>query len=389
MRPPSGDGETALGVRLQWTPEQPVGAHDEHAHHCNPDDGLAGVSHRGRIGDICSQSICRKRGVPVGHDLGDDGGVPRAARRGDAASAPRAEHRRQDQLGPPLPRVQMERPRGLAQVIGNGRSARNHVEQDVPLRSQRHEQNAAPADVDMPGDEPQCDEREREVRGEARQHLHQRLHEPGNPRIHADPHADRYPDDGAHHGQQRHAHERDQSQDHRVADLGEPLAVRDETPQHPQTGQAGHSHERHKCDVECAAPGAGGRPACAGTAQRAGQPEHQIGDGPAHESQRIRNAGTPQNRQHQTRLVLHGLVLRDAELLGPRRQRLPQQHVDEQHHDDHGHDGPQHLAQLFVLGRHRHEAAEAGQCVRPVVHGDHLRGRQEEPAAADAHHAVP
>ena len=148
----------------------------------------------------------------------------------------------------------MECPRGLAQVIGNGRSARNHVEQDVPLRSQRHEQNAAPADVDMPGDEPQCDEREREVRGEARQHLRQRLHEPGNPRIHADLHAGRHPDDGAHHGQQRHAHERDQSQNHRVADLGEPLAVRDETHQHPQTGQAGHSHERHKRDVECATP---------------------------------------------------------------------------------------------------------------------------------------
>ena len=26
-------------------------------HHGNPDDGLAGVSHRGRIGDICSQMV--------------------------------------------------------------------------------------------------------------------------------------------------------------------------------------------------------------------------------------------------------------------------------------------------------------------------------------------
>jgi len=53
-----------------------------------------------------------------------------------------------------------------------------------------HQQDSADVERDAGVDECQRDEREEEVRREARQQLHDRLGQPADPRVHADPHAD-------------------------------------------------------------------------------------------------------------------------------------------------------------------------------------------------------
>ena len=83
-----------------------------------------------------------------GHVLGDDAGVPRAARRRHPAGDQVRETRPADRATEALPAVQAVAARRLAQIGGDGHRAGDDVEQDVPLRAQQHQHDAAPAERD-------------------------------------------------------------------------------------------------------------------------------------------------------------------------------------------------------------------------------------------------
>ena len=93
-----------------------------------------------------------------------------------------------------LPTADAEVVHRFAQVRRDRHRARDRVEQDVPLRAERHQHDAAPVQADAGRDQERGEEREQEVRGEAREDLHDRLRVAGQAGRHADLHADRHPD---------------------------------------------------------------------------------------------------------------------------------------------------------------------------------------------------
>src|SRR6202034_4507624 len=76
----SGHPIFALGVVIQGPPEEPVDDHHEQAHHAHAENDLVEVAHRRRIRDVGAKSFGADFRVSPGHQLGDLGGVPRAAR---------------------------------------------------------------------------------------------------------------------------------------------------------------------------------------------------------------------------------------------------------------------------------------------------------------------
>ena len=84
---------------------------------------------------------------------------------------------------------------GLLEVRGDRHRPCDHVEKDIPLRAERHQQDAAEVDRNVRGDEKRDDERERHVDRERRRDLRQRLRNPRHARSHSDPDADRRPDE--------------------------------------------------------------------------------------------------------------------------------------------------------------------------------------------------
>ena len=150
------------------------------------------------------------------------------------------------------------------------------------MRAQRHQQDTAPVDIHTARHEPQRDEREREVRGEAGQHLHNRLHKPRNARIHADHRANRHPNHRAGEREQRHAQERHHAQHERLPELAESRIAMNHQHKLHQSERTRCQHQYCEYHVKRAA--ACGlhvrRPTSTGPTQRAGQRVEQVADRP-------------------------------------------------------------------------------------------------------------
>ena len=97
-----------------------------------------------------------------GHQLGHDRRVPGGARRRDAAGHVGREHRRQDDLAPALAAREAHGRHHLDHVVGDGAGARDDVEEDVPLRAERHQEDRADVQREADRDEDRRDEREEE-----------------------------------------------------------------------------------------------------------------------------------------------------------------------------------------------------------------------------------
>ena len=80
-------------------PDQPVERDDVEAHHDHAGQDLRRmIPGRGRLGDVGPEAGGDQVVVAVGDDLGDDRGVPGAARRGDPAGDVGREDAGQDEL---------------------------------------------------------------------------------------------------------------------------------------------------------------------------------------------------------------------------------------------------------------------------------------------------
>ena len=132
----------------------------------------------------------------------------------------------------------------------------DHVEQDVPLGAQGHQQDAAVVQAEPDVQEENDGEREDEVRREAGEYLHDRLQVLGDPGIEADPDADRHPD----HRRHRHHHgdpqEGQEAQPERVPEDAEALLPGGDVGQHAVQAVAEHGgDDRGEGDVGGAPPG--------------------------------------------------------------------------------------------------------------------------------------
>src|SRR5205085_6803037 len=71
--------------------------------------------------------------------LGHDACIPTAARRGNRSRHVIWKYGRQRDLAPPQPAANLQVCPDIAQLRGDRRGTRDHVEQDVPLRPQNHQ----------------------------------------------------------------------------------------------------------------------------------------------------------------------------------------------------------------------------------------------------------
>ena len=80
-------------------------------------------------------------------------------------------------------RLKWNRLGDFLEIRRNRAGARNHVEQDVPLRAEQHQQYRADAESAAQLDDGQQQDRKQRRRGNRSRDLRNRLQEPGEPRI--------------------------------------------------------------------------------------------------------------------------------------------------------------------------------------------------------------
>src|SRR6516164_8136779 len=114
----SVEAEAPLGHAVKRAPEYPVEQDDINRHHGDPQDDMGEIAGIGRGGDIGAESMGLQMGVTPAHILGDDAGVPAAARGCHRPSDVIGEDPGQNDLAPPLPAADPEIRRRIPEVVG-------------------------------------------------------------------------------------------------------------------------------------------------------------------------------------------------------------------------------------------------------------------------------
>src|SRR5712692_2566848 len=156
-----------LGQVVEASPDQAVDADHVDAHDDDTGEDAWEVADTRGLGDVGAQPGGDEMVVAEVDDLGHDRRVPRATRGGDAAGDIGGEDARQDQPLPTLARGQAEVGGHLSEIVGDRHAPGDGVEQDVPLRPQRHEEDAAHVQAETEMDERDGGEREQQDGREA------------------------------------------------------------------------------------------------------------------------------------------------------------------------------------------------------------------------------
>ena len=120
--------------------------------------------------------------------LGDDAGIPRAARRSDHASKEIRKDSRKDQLSPAFHATDAAYRADFLQVGRNCHRPSDDVEQNVPLRSEQEKQDGANAEPSAQTNQDQQDDREKSVRRDGGSDLGQRLRDASQARAESNLH---------------------------------------------------------------------------------------------------------------------------------------------------------------------------------------------------------
>src|SRR5476649_165637 len=200
--------QPALGHAVQPAPDEVVEAHDEDAHHADAQRDAREVAGRRHLGDVAAQAVRLQGGRTPADVFGDDGGVPRAAGGGDGAGDETGEDRRQQVATPFEPAGQAEILRGVAQLGRHGGGAGDDVEQQIPLRPEYHQRRQPDVGIEVEAHDQHHRHREHQIGREGGEELRHRLGARGPARVHADPDADRHPDQRGQRQQQDHAQQR-------------------------------------------------------------------------------------------------------------------------------------------------------------------------------------
>src|ERR1700687_4026821 len=121
----------------------------------------------------------------------DDAGVPRAARCGNHASDEIRENGRQDEVAPAIPGAEAVDLRGFLEVGGNGHGAGDDVEEDVPLRAEKHQEHGGNLKAAAEAKQKKKNNRKQGGGGNGGGHLHDRLRDARQAGIRTDGDADR------------------------------------------------------------------------------------------------------------------------------------------------------------------------------------------------------
>ena len=380
--------EAPFGETVERPPHQAIAGHDHERHDADAQHDARIVAGSACFGDVGAEAGGLELGVAPARHLGDDAGVPRAARRGERAGDVVRQDPGQDDLAPPLPGAQAKQGRDLAQVGREGAGAGDDVEQDVPLRAQHHQRAEPDVGIEAPGDDDHDRHGEQHVGREGRQELRHRLHARGRPRTQPDPDADRHPDDAGQRNQDRDAEQGQQAEpDRRQHVAGAERGAREQHDVPQRVGDDGKHDQQPQAVGQTAGSGTAHGPRRPREAQR--QLRYARGhpaDGRRHAAHHL--AAPPQIVDPGARTLGRGGLL-EAELIGPRHDRPEQQLVIGQDHRRHDDDGQDHRMDVLGVDRDREPRADARQLHRGVADRDRLRGDDEEPAARHRHHRIP
>src|SRR6267143_693798 len=133
--------EAGRGEAIEAAPQQAVDEHDDGGHderRSQQHDEAAGVA---GAADGAAEAGGRNDAALEMKIFRDDAGVPGAARCGHQAGDEIRKNSRQDEITPAIPRTEAVDLRGFLEVRGNGHGAGDDVEEDVPLRSEKHQEH--------------------------------------------------------------------------------------------------------------------------------------------------------------------------------------------------------------------------------------------------------
>ena len=121
----------------------------------------------------------------------DDAGVPGAARCGHQAGDEIRKNSRQEEITPAIPRAEAVDLRGLLEVRGNGHGPGDDVEEDIPLRSEKHQQHGGNFEAAAEAKQKQKNDRKEGGGRNRGSHLRERLRNAGQARMRTDGDANR------------------------------------------------------------------------------------------------------------------------------------------------------------------------------------------------------
>src|SRR6266404_6349148 len=123
--------------------------------------------------------------------LRNDACVPRAARGGYHAGDEIRKNSRQDEVAPAIPGAEAVDLRGFLEVRGNSHGAGDDVEEDVPLRAEKHQEHGGNLEAAAEAKQKEKNNRKEGGGRNGGGHLHQRLRDARQAGIRTDGDADR------------------------------------------------------------------------------------------------------------------------------------------------------------------------------------------------------
>src|SRR5467141_4407388 len=133
--------ETRRSKTVEAAPKQAIDEHDDRGH--DERRGQQYIEAAGVAGaaDGVAESGSRNNPALEVKIFRDDAGVPRATRGRHQPGDEIGKDTGQDKAAPAIPRAEMKNVSDFFQVRGNGHGAGDDVEEDVPLRAEKHQEH--------------------------------------------------------------------------------------------------------------------------------------------------------------------------------------------------------------------------------------------------------
>src|SRR6267143_116465 len=325
--------------------------------------------------------------------LRNDACVPRATRGGYHAGDEIRKNSRQDEVAPAIPGAEAVDLRGFLEVSGNGHGAGDDVEEDVPLRAEKHQEHGGNLKASAEAKQKEKNNRKEGGCRNGGGHLHQRLRDARQAGIRTDGDADR---NGPECAEDERGVDAQKSQRGAFQELVIVLAVKiGQFAGRVENGKA--QTDENTCGEQIADPAAeeavllrsGKSFRGAAGAESEGKSE-PVEDGLKDEAVQTQDNGSAADKIEQSRLRGAGTFdLFELELVRPNDDGPPNELVEENDDGDHGGDAPENRAGVAMARRRLKKRAEAGEAKVAIAEDEHLAGHEKKPAAGDGHHGIP
>src|SRR5467141_2457553 len=325
--------------------------------------------------------------------LRNDACVPRAIRGGYHAGDEIRKNSRQDEVAPAIPGAEAVDLRGFLEVGGNGHGAGDDVEEDVPLRAEKHQEHGGNLEASAEAKQKKKNNRKQGGGRNGGGHLHKRLRDARQAGIRTDGDADG-------NGPERAKDERgiDAQKSQRGAFQKLVIVLATKTGQFADRVENGESQtDQNNCCQQIADPAAeeavllrSGKSFRGAAGAKSEGKSEPVEDGLKDEAIQAEDDGSAADEIEQSGLCGAGTFdLFELELVRPNDDGPPNELIEENDDGDHGDDAPENRTGVAMARRRLKKRAEAGEAKVAIAEDEHLAGHEKKPAAGDGHHRIP